>query len=430
MDNANQKRVLFYGAGEHAALIYRHACRKSAPYGEPVAFIDRDPYKQGHELFRLPIISWEDAQKRYGEDFYIYITSNEKVTPEILGFLQESGITPERIINYEPVEKRMGCGVAEAFFSPRPIGNKMGFFACDTSASNLSFQSAGGELDVFYLCAEDAVRGANIHTAVKFMWERAERIAGENARAPHSKCVNRRVQYLFKDRKIRTVNFAGTGPCNFKCSYCLYNHNDFQPITYRQYPVLAEILLRLEENGYIDENTVIKMSNGEFSINEEGNHLAELSGKYPLMVFTNAYIFSPQAAKAIENSGMILCSVDAGTRETFHTVKGVDGFDCVSKNLKEYAKHGPVALKYILLDGENDTETDLEGFFNLADEVAVRVDLTRDFMDSTTRFSDHTLEFAARFIKHFRNNGKLNMSMSAFVRSGEGERLNKFLEEV
>ena len=210
----------------------------------------------------------------------------------------------------------------------------------------------------------------------------------------------------------------------------MYNHDDFKPVTYHQYPVLAEILFRLEENGYIDENTVIKMSNGEFSINEAGNHLAEVAGKYPLMVFTNAYIFSPQAAKSIENSGMILCSVDAGTRETFHKVKGVDGFERVSENLKEYAKHGSVALKYILLEGVHDTAADLEGFFKLADEAAVRVDLTRDFMDSTTRFSDHTLEFAARFIKHFRDQGKLNMSMSAFVRSGEGERLNKFLEEV
>lgn len=126
---------------------------------------------------------------------------------------------------------------------------------------------------------------------------------------------------------------------------------------------------------------------------------------------------------------MIYCSVDAGTVETFRKVKGVDGFDRVCENLREYAKHGPVILKYILLDGINHTDQDLKGFFKLADEVAVRVELTRDFLDSTSLFSDHALEFAARFITHFRNTGKLSMNR-AFFRSDEEERLNKLLEEL
>lgn len=58
-----KKKVLFYGAGEHGVMIYRHAVRKSAPYGAPVAFIDADSCKQGHRLFELPIISWENAKK-------------------------------------------------------------------------------------------------------------------------------------------------------------------------------------------------------------------------------------------------------------------------------------------------------------------------------------------------------------------------------
>lgn len=422
-----RKKVLFYGAGEHATMIYRDAKRKSAAYGEPTAFIDKDVYKQGHNLFGLPVISWEDAQKQYGEDFYIYVTGNEKAAPEILGFLAESGVPVDRIINYEPVEWRLGCGIAESFLSIEPIGDTMRYFNCNRNADNLSYENVQFK---YFLTPEIAAQSEVVKRAIDHVQNTAQKISEGDIEKLHLACANMRNGYYYSNRKIRSVNFVGTAPCNFKCSYCLLNHNDYEKVTYRPYTVFLEIMQQLEQGGHLDQYATVKMSCGEFSICPEGHRLVELAGKHPITVFTNGYIFSPQVANAIENSGMVLCSLDAGTRDTFRTVKGVDGFARVSENLKEYAKRGAVCLKYILLEGINDSTADLEGFFRLADEIAVRVDLTRDFMDSTTRFSDHTLEFASRFIKHFRNNGKLNMNMSAFVRSGEGERLNKFLEEV
>lgn len=420
-------KVLFYGAGEHAAMIYRHAVRKSASYGEPMAFIDKDVYKQGHDLFGLPVISWEDAQEQYGDDFYIYVTGNEQVAPDILGFLQEQGIPKERIINWEPVEKRLSCGYAESFLNIEPNGDSVHFFACNRNALSLSYVYPECRYIVHH---SEASRPEKVCAAVEFVQKAAQKITEGDQEGYHTGCRNMKKQYCYSERKLRTVAFVGVAPCNFKCIYCILNHKDFYPITYKPYPVSIEILKQLEDNGYMNEDTFIKISSGEISVAEGGNRLAELTGHYPLTIFTNAGVFSPQVAAALDYSGMIVCDIDAGTRESFRKIKGVDAFDRVRNNLREYAKHGAITLKYILLTDLNDSEEDLQGFFDIADEVATRIDLTRDYANVTERFSDKTLQFAARFIKHFRNHGKLNMNMAAFIRPSEKERLNKMLEEL
>lgn len=426
-----QKKVLFYGAGQHGAMLYRHAARKSASYGEPAAFIDRDVYKQGHDFFGLPVISWTDAQKQYGNDFYIYVTGNEKAAPEIMGFLLEEGVSPDRIINYEPVEKRLGCPIAESFFIVGPSKNTIAYGACSKPAENLSYDlgcGRGGVYDYRIASQSDVLLEAvnNVHRL-------AQTLADGDLENIHDGCINKKIRYCFQNRKIRSLNYSGYGPCNFKCSYCLYGHPnyDLEPVHFNGlYSIIGDVLQNLEALHIMNEDTTIKMSCGEFSINEEGRRLAELSGKYPTTFYTNAYIYTLEAARAIENSGIIYSSLDSGTAMTFQRIKGVDGYERVTENLREYSKHGPVALKYILMDGVNDSWKDLEGFFALADEISVRVDLTRDFMDTKSVFSDHTLEFAAQFIKHFRDMGRLNMSQASFTRPGEKERLNKLLEEI
>jgi len=100
-------KVVFYGAGEHAMLTHKRTldrigCR------EPVAFCDRDPNKHGKTFLGLPVMSFQDATERFG-DTDIYVTANERHAPDIIGYLLEDGVKPERIVNYEPVEKRRGC---------------------------------------------------------------------------------------------------------------------------------------------------------------------------------------------------------------------------------------------------------------------------------------------------------------------------------
>ena len=423
-----KKKVLFYGAGEHAAMIYRHAARKSAAYGEPTAFIDRDIYKQRHDLFDLPVISWEDARKRYGDDFYIYVTGNEKAAPEILGFLQEQGVPKERVINWEPVEKRLGCAFAESYFLVEPIGGTIRYFNCNRNSDNLIYIKPEFKYIVEHSIAahSDIIKRGVDHTR-----DVAEKVANGDREKQHLNCANMCQGYYYSERKIRSLNYVGTGICNFKCCYCVLNHHaDYEPITFQSYPVFLDVFRQLKHLRYIDDDTVIKISSGEFSVAPYGNQLVELASKHPMTIFSNAYVYSPQTAAAMDHSTMLLCNTDSGCKETFHKVKGIDGFERVKENLKEYAAHGPVTLKYILLDGVNDSPKDLEGFFRLADDVAAKVDLIRDFMDTSGRFSVHALDFAAHFIKYFRDAGKLNMNLAAFMRSGEEMKLKQILEAL
>ena len=419
------KKVLFYGAGEYAALIFRHAKRKSAEYGEPLAFIDGDVYKQGHQLFGLDIVSWETAKERFGEDFYIYVTANTNTAPNIIGFLLENNIPEERIINYEPVEKRLGCGSAETYLGVRPVGDTISYFACTAAGDNLEYMGHANRWTTDWTKAAD---GESITQGINYVREMSKKIEEGDVEKRHFRCINKRVQYFFKNHKIRNLSFTGSGPCNFRCCYCCLNDSYFEPVKFNEYAVFVDVFKQLEDGEYIDEDTVINMSNGEFTISRDGAQLMKLAGRYPVKIFTNAYRLSQEAVDALKESSMIFCSVDAGTKETFHQVKGVDGFERVSANLREYAKYGPISLKYILLDGKNDSQENLEGFFKLADEVATRVMLSRDFMDSSTRFSEQSLWFAAEFIKHFRKNGMLNMNINGFLRPGERELLVKYME--
>ena len=426
-----KKKVLFYGAGVYAAVIYRHARQKSELYGEPVAFIDRDPYKRGHDLFGLPIFSWEDARERYGDSFYVYVTAEPRVAPDIISFLLEQSFSAKQIINYEPVEKRLGCRNADHSLVALLDGSYVYYRGCNAIGDNLSYK------DITLACRVELGRASHpdeLKKSVNTIRDMNNMISGgacegiyENCRD----CIDRKMKYYFSKQKLRRFNICGTVPCNYKCCYCCQDHEVYEKFRGEAYPLSRKILHALEQEGLIDGDTCISIGAGEFTANVGGNELvAEMAGKYPLLLLTNGYLFSLEAAGAIKQSGAILCDLDAGTPESYRKIKGVDGFKQVSEHIREYAKYGPIILKYILLEGMNDSPEDLEGFFKLADEIATRVDLTRDFLNISGRFSDNTLRFAAKFIKHFRDKGKLNMSMAAFVRSGEGERLNRILEEL
>lgn len=423
------KPVLFYGAGLQALINYRHVVKKTTEYGEPAAFIDKDPNKHGHKLFDLPIFSWENAQQKYGDDFSIYVTGNEKWGPEIIAFLLEQGIDSARIINYEPVEKRYGCWKTESYLFVRPFADKVGYGTCGRPSESLEISKTRHFGGVY--TPSEAVQPENIHRAVEQVQQLAQELADGTKDPYHNGCPNRGERYYYKNRMIRDLLFTGNGACNFRCTYCVLHDRHYPSrIMYADhFSIFADVIQCLETEKLIHSDAVIRISSGEFTIHKGAEELIKRCEAYPLELFTNAYIYSPAAADALEKSAMIFCSIDAGTAGTFKQIKGVDGYGRVSENLREYAKHGPVVLKYILMDGVNDTPEDLGGFFCLADEIATRVVLSRDYTDLSHAFSDRALRFAAQFIAYFRKQGKIDVADS-FARPGEKERLNKLLEEI
>jgi molybdenum cofactor biosynthesis enzyme MoaA len=118
--------------------------------------------------------------------------------------------------------------------------------------------------------------------------------------------------------------------------------------------------------------------------------------------------------------------LDAGTRETFKKIKGIDAFARVCENLRRYAEHGNVEVKYIFMNGVNDSNGDIEGFADACNEInAASVFVTRDLNDYNTGYvlSDANLEAIAKIYSLAAEKG-LYVSMSPLAfRSGEYERL-------
>lgn len=413
--------VVFYGAGEHAALIFNSALKKIAPR-KAVAFVDSDVYKQGGTYLGLPVLSWEAATKRY-DDIYIYITANAIITPRIIGYLIENGVAPERSINYEPVEYRLGCEQVEALVSLTTRYESIVFHSCcilQSSGFTSYSQIPQWKLNGHKVSAKSF---ENMYQSLNKM---AESIKNKVIPDACKHCETIREQYFFSNRKIRRISLGGDAPCNYRCLDCVLGHND-RYLGKEPYTELLKSLRTLEEFYGYDENIPIILSCGEFSFNNDASALLHHLKKYNCAYFTNAFMFNEAAAEALQNGrGYIYVSVDAGTRETYYAIKGIDAFEGVCRNLYEYAKLGPVVLKYIVFEGINDNDADLEGFFQLADAIAIRVVLMRNLFKGKDQLSENTLQKCAKFIMHFRETKKMGSLMGFEL---EGKRLSKILKE-
>jgi hypothetical protein len=129
--------------------------------------------------------------------------------------------------------------------------------------------------------------------------------------------------------------------------------------------------------------------------------------KWKTELATNASIYNPKISQLMKAGIMdLLVSIDAGTRETFKQVRGVDLFDKVVANLKRYAKESGkrIKLQYIIVEGVNDNKTDLDEFISLVYDLDgvfhVTADalelLTKDMLDSKIAAYEYLIKQASR----------------------------------
>jgi pyruvate-formate lyase-activating enzyme len=413
----SNRKLVFYGAGERAALIFRRTKAVFAPR-EVVAFVDSDVNKQGHTYWGLPVMSWMDACRQFG-DVDVYVSANERVAPEIIGFLLENDVAPERIVNYEPVEKRLGCAWAETYLGLQPEGGAIVMQCCarneiDEVLSRTPYMNNTPVFDIGLL-----------NRFIDLKYGIANDLKKRNVHKNCDGCAYIKETYYYQSRKIRQLAVTAAGACNFKCIYCSNKH--FELYRHRVFSDSHNAISKVINTGLVDKDVFMALSSGEFSISNDGNRLAELISRYQSSLFTNAFKWSEAAAQALESGNSYLyVSVDAGTRDTFKKIKGVDAFGQVCANLKEYASKGTVVLKYILCEGLNENDADLEGFFKLADEVASLVVLSRDYYQKGS-LSNETLLQCAKFILHFRETSKMGSLVGFDARWNERARLNEAL---
>jgi hypothetical protein len=418
MDN---RKLVFYGAGEDAELKHEFSLSRIGDR-EPVAFCDRALHKQGKTFLGLPVMSFADAEKQFG-NFDVYITANERNAPDIIGFLLENGACPERILNYEPVEKRSGCATIESWIYLLFSGDHLEFNYCSCGADLGRFMERPKRI-----LDDNRLDGEVFSSIVGDKLEFAEKLKSFPQIHTPSSCEgcwwHKKIGYHYANQKLRRINVGGHAPCNFKCYHC-GNVHQWERCTYNAWDIFFDKFRVIEESGFMADDCLVTLSLGEYTVAKNHDVVLKYLERYPLILFSNAYVWSDPTAEILSNGHTWLrVSVDAGTRETFKRIKGVDGWERVCGNLERYSRCGTLVLKYIIFPGQNDDEVNLNGFYELCDRLGAKANLSRDFAGDDD-FTDETLERAAEFIVHFQTRGKL---YGVECRPGERARLQELLK--
>lgn len=323
---------------------------------KPTGFCDNDIRKKGkniNSIVGLKILSFDDAVKEKEAVFFVVSPHN---SAEIIGKLvNELNVSKERIINYQPVEKREICHlICQDFF----ISNKVFSFCCmkNHPTYNHNLLSLNETISSLYNLRN------NIINYVEPIPDNC------------SNCYNTKSRYIYKSRKLTSVNFSFVGWCNYKCQYCSAHRPELK--NYKSGFVLEEYLIEMEKRGMLNDIFSVLYAVGEPTLNEKRFSLYEYCGerKYFMDVFSNCSVFDQSLFDLAHKSPVIIRkSFDAGTPETYAKIKGVNCYYKMLDNVRCYLEAPFLALnpKYLFVPGVNDNETDINGFVKMCEQMKV-----------------------------------------------------------
>ena len=404
--NIENKHLILYGAGDDAVFIIHKLKTKNMFL--PVCICDSDKTKWQKSLMGIKILSIDEALSIYPEA-YIFI-SPILYKYQIIGQLLASRkVVEERILNYEPVEKRTSCMYLES--QVLVYDDKLGYCCSDFGKNKSPYVEYTGDYD---------------SSIDNFIHLRDKLIYNFNKSIPTScdGCPCLSENYFTVSKKIRSLNFSEGGICNYKCCYCSSAAKSSR--SENASIQLPELVKKLDEKKLLDKNLHTTIACGEVSIQSRRKEIYNVIQDKYNFIFSNSSVYDPQIADLIKNGTSILdTSVDAGTRETYAKIKGFDLFEKTRNNLYQYANeksNGLVELKYIFIPGINDNKTDIDGFVDLCKFVKpTLVILSHDFS-----FSDNlpqkTIDMAIRMIRSLEENGIYYKILSNKIRNALNER--------
>jgi glutamate-1-semialdehyde 2,1-aminomutase len=174
--------------------------------------------------------------------------------------------------------------------------------------------------------------------------------------------------------KAYAFDFIGIGHtlyCNIECSFCDLYKKGLAALSeeYRPYSLLSTISAFIENKMLSPEAIIDWGGGGEPTYYSEFSELLELLLRYGTYnyIHTNG-TRSPSTIKGLiaPEKVHVVCSVDAGVRETYVRLKKKDYLDRVWNNLNDYLQAGAqVTTKYIVKE-ENRSARDLQAFIERA----------------------------------------------------------------
>lgn len=382
-DENSNRPVIFYGISDAMVRDFQKFVKRA---GEPKVIVEKDENLDNlpKKLFdKYDVLSLDEALERY-PDAVIWVTYakannaakriSKKVEPERIKFFKAD------------LEYRLGCTYLGHFIDYR-VDN---FSPCCVS-SNSKVNTSGSIPD----------RMAH--------WQRyVTQLIDDIRNHRPNKCDGcRKLKAGFwpKTVKLDYVCFATNHPgdvCNLRCTYCfvkdrfekLKNNKD----GFTTYETLRQLSQMPE---YDNSNMCIELSNGEFCANKHCDEIFDilLHNKWKVRFVSNMTIYKEKFAEFLKTGRTvnILTSLDSGTRETYKAIKGVDCLDKVVANMKKYPlENVDFRLKYIFLDGVNDNEKDVDGFYDIVKEVGCKTIVISS--DCCKPFTEKMKELAKRLI--------------------------------
>jgi uncharacterized Fe-S cluster-containing radical SAM superfamily protein len=397
-------QVILYAASAFCGRI----ARAFQNYGvSPICICDADPQKQGNTYYGLLVSEPTDVVDKYPDAFF-FVTSNLH-RPEIIGYLVHNlNVTPKRILNYDTVEWKKSCHYLES----------EAYVIADASKINFCCSDFGKQITPFV-----DISNNYCDSVAKFTKYRDRFISDLQNGTTESTCANCtffKDGYYFANRKVRKIVTSSGGGCNFRCIYCINSakhpvdlHNP-DPISF------TNLISEFETSGELSNAPKLIMGAGEFVIHPERSSLYRLCDNSEY-ILTNCSIFDENIARILENGNVALeVSVDAGDRQTFKDIKGIDCFEKVCENIKRYSenKNSSVHLKYIFLPGINDNAENVNGFLDicLGNNIDFAV-ISYNLLLSLNDVPVVTLQMIKLMVDGFNRNGILYADYSGLTKT-------------
>ena len=342
--------VIFYTVGGDTFSCIKELKHRFAIL--PSAVCDADPKKHGRTykgLEGLVVMSIETAlQER--TDAEIFIPSMDYIF-DIIGYLTENHIVPpEKIINYEPVEKRRSCSFLEKSIFYDRDGSLI--YCCNVPGLPRIPKNCTNQFFTFRKGLTETLKN-NADTETTYA----------KCKGCQS-CSYIKENYYPVDQKSWWLNYFAANGCNYRCEYCTVSHMEDKD---RDNLLDLDVLLKtFKDNGMLSERYgIIYSTSGEPTLHPKKTKFYNAFDGFAFVVNTNGSIFDEELFDLANRAKVrLVVSIDAGTRETYAKIKRVDSFEKAKLNLTQYAKAniGLIALKYLLMPGVNDNADDINGF--------------------------------------------------------------------
>lgn len=203
--------------------------------------------------------------------------------------------------------------------------------------------------------------------------------------------------------------------CNLRCVHCGYRHQDEKEKD-TPHEAVFKIVKDMVSSGICQERPMLEIGGGEPSLADGLMPMLEygLKMKWTAIVNSNGARYSELFASGV-NSGQLtlLLTPDAGTRQVYTEIKGVDNFLPTWRNIGRYmaATNRKAYVKFILEKGNHD---DIAAMIQTSREYGVKNLILS--LDMNIRKSEYPfyIEKAKEFFR-LSNRAGLNVIRGAFL---------------